>query len=85
MMVFIHEPKGIVAFYLIICKKCECIGSFNFVGNQEIGYYKSKKYPDGKYCLVLNGEYEGEETGERFTIDIDYCPWCGEKLDLEDI
>ena len=55
MMVFIHEPKGIVAFYLIICKKCECIGSFNFVGNQEIGYYKSKKYPDGKYCLVLNG------------------------------
>ncbi len=68
-----------------MCRKCEDIQGYNFAEDRSLAYYKSKKYPDGKFCILVYGTYEGEETGEMFEIDVEYCPWCGRELDLEEI
>lgn len=65
------------------CKKCYNVKAFHFAKDKEIGFYSNKKKPEGQFCIIIDGTYEGEETGERFEIDIDFCPWCGKKLDKE--
>ena len=64
-----------------MCSKCENVEAYMWAEDQSIGFYTSKANLEGAFCLCVDGNYEGEETGEVRYVDIDNCPWCGDKLE----
>jgi len=67
-----------------MCNKCEAVDSWTWAKNKDLGFYTSKEKPNGQFAIICDGTYEGEETGERFMIDVSHCPWCGEALSKKD-